>query len=46
MVALVMRFKYDFTSASLILKIKIDVDFEMFAATNDKKFQETSSLEN
>ena len=42
----VMRFKYNFISASLILKIKMDVDFKMFAATNDKKFQEMSILEN
>ena len=41
-----MRFKYSFISGSLILKIKIDVDFEMLAVTNDKKFQEMSSLEN
>ena len=41
-----MRFEYNFISKCLILKIKMDVYFEMFAATNDKKFPEISSLEN
>ena len=46
MVAFVMRFKYNFISTSLILKIKMDVDMEMFAVRNGKKFKEMSSLEN
>ena len=46
MVAVVMRFKYNFISTSLILKIKMDVDMEMFAVRNGKKFKEMSSLEN
>ena len=31
---------------SPILRIKMDVDFEMVAARNGKKFQEMSSLQN
>ena len=46
MVAFVMRFKYNFISTSLILKIKMDVDMELFAVRNGKKFKEMSSLEN
>ena len=46
MVAFVMRFKYNFISTTLILKIKMDVDMEMFAERNGKKFKEMSSLEN
>ena len=46
MVASVMRFKYNFISTTLILKIKMDVDMEMFAERNGKKFKEMSSLEN
>ena len=46
MVAFVMRFKYNFISTSLILTIKMDVDMEMFAVRNGKKFKEMSSLEN
>ena len=46
MVAFVMRFKYNFISTSLILKIKMDVDMEMFAVRNGKIFKEMSSLEN
>ena len=37
-----MRFKYNFVSTSRSLKIKTDLDFEMFAARNGKKFQEMS----
>ena len=37
-----MKFKYNFISTSRSLKIKMDVDFEMFAARNGKKFQEIS----
>ena len=46
MVASVMSFKQDFISTSQIFMMEMDVDFEMFTATNDKKFQEMSSLEN
>ena len=41
-----LRFKYNFISGGLNLRIKIDVDFEMFVARNGKKFLEMSSLEN
>ena len=41
-----MRFKYNFISTSLNLRIKMDVDFGMLAARNGKKFQEMSSFEN
>ena len=41
-----MRFKYNFISGGHNLRIKIDVDFEMFVARNGKKFLEMSSLEN
>ena len=36
--------KYNFISTSRSLKIKMDVDFEMFAARNGKKFQEMSRV--
>ena len=41
-----MWFKYNLRSTSLSLRIKMDVDFEMFAARNGKKFQKISILEN
>ena len=41
-----MRFKYSFISLSLNLRIKMSVDFEMFAARNGRKFQKISSLDN
>ena len=39
-----MRFKYKFISKRLRLRIKKNVDFEMFVARNGKKFQEMSGL--
>ena len=38
------KFKYNFISTNLNLTIKMDVDFEIFAARNGKKLQEMSSL--